>query len=188
MKSTAVRQGILLLLASLLPSAPIRAQTHDSGKAAAARPVFPGREWQTATPESQGLSGTKLDAAAAYAEKHGGGSGCVIRHGYLVKEWGDPRKLADIKSATKGAVGATLLGLAVDAGLVALDDRAVKHYPAIGVERPDNPRDRLARDHDPPPGHDDRGLRRRPAAEAGLSARHRRHLLERRREHAGRAV
>ena len=41
-------------------------------------------------------------------------------------------------------MGTTLLGLAVDAGLVELDDPAVKHYPAIGAERPDNPRDWLA--------------------------------------------
>ena len=83
----------------------------------------------------------QLDAAAAYAEKYGGGSGCVIRHGYLVKEWGDPKKLADIKSATKGVVGTTLLGLAVDAGLVKLDDPAVKHYPTIGAKRARQPRE-----------------------------------------------
>ena len=110
----------------------------------AARPiVWPGAQWETVTPESQGLSGTALDAAAAYAEKSGG-SGCIIRHGYLVKEWGDPSKRADIKSATKGVAGTTLLGLAVDAGLVRLDEPAVKDYPAIGAERPENPRDRLA--------------------------------------------
>ena len=91
-----------------------------------------------------GTSAAALDAVAAYAQKSGGGSGCIIRHGYLVKEWGDPKRLADIKSATKGSVGATLLGLAVDRRLVRLDDPAVKHYPAIGTERPDNPRDRLA--------------------------------------------
>ena len=121
-----------------------RGRPSGPGEPAASRTVWPGHDWETATPESQGLSGAALDAAAAYAEKYGGGSGCIIRHGYLVKEWGDPKKLADIKSATKGAVGTTLLGLAVDAGLVGLDDLAVKHYPAIGAERPDNPRDRLA--------------------------------------------
>ena len=62
------------------------------------------------------MSAAALDKAAAYAGGAGGGSGCIIRHGYLVKEWGDPGKKADIKSATKGILGATLLGLAVDAG------------------------------------------------------------------------
>ena len=56
-------------------------------------------EWPTGTPESQGLASEHLDALAALALKHGGGSGCVVRHGVLVKEWGDPKSLADIKSA-----------------------------------------------------------------------------------------
>jgi CubicO group peptidase (beta-lactamase class C family) len=79
-----------------------------------------------------------LDEAAEYAQRFGGGSGCIVRGGYLVKEWGDPAALADIKSCTKGAVGTTVLGLAVDAGLVKLDDPAVAHYPQIGRERPEN--------------------------------------------------
>ncbi len=139
-----MRQVSIVLLASLSAPAQARAQTPDGGTPAKAARVWPGHDWQTATPESQGLSGTKLDAAAAYAEKSGGGSGCVIRHGYLVKEWGDPKKLADIKSATKGAFGATVLGLAIDRGLVAPDDLAQKYYPAIGSSGPDNPRAQLA--------------------------------------------
>ncbi len=100
--------------------------------------VWPGREWETASPESQGLSSAGLREAAAYSEKHGGGSGCIVRHGYLVGEWGSPAALADIKSATKGSVGTTVLGLAVDAGLVKLEDRALQHYPALGSEKPEN--------------------------------------------------
>ena len=57
-----------------------------------------------------------------------------------MKEWGDPKKRADIKSATKGSLGATLLGLAVEDDIVGLDDRATKHYPKIGTEVPANPR------------------------------------------------
>jgi len=100
--------------------------------------VWPGREWAVATPESQGLSGAGLGEAEAHAQKYGGSSGCVIRHGYLVKEWGPPDKRTDIKSAAKGVAGATLLGLAVDAGLVKLDDFAQKHYPNLGSEKPGN--------------------------------------------------
>jgi len=100
--------------------------------------VWPGREWAIASPESQGMSSEGLEEVAAYAQRYGGGSGCVIRHGYLVKEWGSPTELADIKSATKGSVGTTILGLAVDAGLVGLEDLAQRHYPAIGGERPEN--------------------------------------------------
>ncbi|MBI4605989.1 MAG: DUF5060 domain-containing protein [Planctomycetes bacterium] len=103
--------------------------------------VWPGAEWAAASPTSQGMSRECLDEAAAYAERHGGGSGCIVRHGFLVKEWGDPKRLADladIKSATKGSAGTTLLGLAVDRGLVALDDLARAHYPRLGAEKPEN--------------------------------------------------
>jgi CubicO group peptidase (beta-lactamase class C family) len=100
--------------------------------------VWPGKDWLTATPESQGMSGEALAEAEAYAQKYSGTSGCVIRHGYLVKEWGPTTALTDIKSAAKAAVGATVLGLAVDAGLVKLDDPAQKYYPNIGAEKPEN--------------------------------------------------
>jgi CubicO group peptidase (beta-lactamase class C family) len=106
--------------------------------------VWPGKDWATATPESQGMSGPALGFAAAYAEHHGGGSGCIIRHGYLVKEWGSPTTLADIKSATKAAFGATVLGLAIDAGLVGIDKTAHFYSPQLGGERPENRKDWLS--------------------------------------------
>lgn len=97
--------------------------------------VWPGEEWSRATPESQGMTGKALDVAAGYAQKHGGGSGCIIRNGYLIQEWGDAKQLADIKSATKGSFGITCLGLAVDRGLVGIDDQAREHYPTIAAEQ-----------------------------------------------------
>ena len=96
--------------------------------------VWPGKEWAEASPESQGMSPERLEAVPAYALRAGGGSGCVIRGGVLVKEWGDPKKRADIKSCTKGALGATLLGLALDRDLVEWEDQANKHYPSLGTE------------------------------------------------------
>jgi CubicO group peptidase (beta-lactamase class C family) len=123
----------LALLAVCLSTRSAAAQQTKGAAPVAGSTIWPGKAWPTATPESQGMSRSTLDDVAGYAEKSGGGSGCVIRRGYLVKEWGDPEKLADIKSATKGAVGATLLGLAVDRGLVKLDDLAIRHYPSIGA-------------------------------------------------------
>jgi CubicO group peptidase (beta-lactamase class C family) len=116
----------------------ILAGSHSTGAE-----VWPGKEWETATPESQRMSGAALDLAAAYSQRYGGASGCVIRHGYLVKEWGSPTALADIKSATKAAIGATVLGLAVDAALVGLEDKARMHSPQLGGDRPENRRDWL---------------------------------------------
>jgi CubicO group peptidase (beta-lactamase class C family) len=106
--------------------------------------IWPGKEWATATPESQGMSSKAVDAAAEYAQRHGGGSGCIIRHGYLVRQWGDPKYRADIKSATKGSFGITCLGLAVGRGLVAIDEKAQEHYPRIGTDRRGNRKDWLA--------------------------------------------
>ncbi|MDA1191037.1 MAG: serine hydrolase, partial [Candidatus Poribacteria bacterium] len=96
--------------------------------------VTPGEAWERASPVTQGLSAEKIDAAAAYAEQYGGGAGCIVRHGYIVKEWGDPSWRADIKSSTKGSFGTTALGVAVDRGLVKLDDLAQHYYPQIGTE------------------------------------------------------
>ena len=112
---------------------------HAAAKTGASGAVFPTREcptreWATASPESQELDAGALERAAAFAIEHGGGSGCIIRRGFLVKEWGDHTVRTDIKSATKGSVGTTVLGLAVDAGLVKLDDQAQTHYPKIGIE------------------------------------------------------
>src|SRR5262249_2330547 len=66
------------------------------------------------------------------------GAGCVIGQGHVVKEWGPVATRWDVKSATKGTLGATLLGLALDRGLVKLDDPALRHYPALGTEKPEN--------------------------------------------------
>jgi CubicO group peptidase (beta-lactamase class C family) len=100
--------------------------------------VWPQKDWMTASPESQGMSEVLLEKAAQYAFKAGGGSGCIIRHGYLVKEWGARDKLADTKSNAKGTMGTTTLGLALDAGLLKIDDRAQQHYPQMGQEKPEN--------------------------------------------------
>jgi len=106
--------------------------------------IWSGEQWSRATPESQGMTGKLLDTVAGYAQKHGGGSGCIIRNGYLVREWGDAKHLADIKSATKGSFGITCLGLAVDRGLAGIDDLAQEHYPSIGTEKKQNSKDWLA--------------------------------------------
>jgi len=122
-----MKQALLVLTVIVFAATPLHGEA-----------VWPGREWARATPEERGMSPQRLEEAAAYAQRFGGGSGCVIRGGFLVKEWGDARALADIKSCTKGAVGATVLGLAVDDGLLKLDDIAATHYPRMGRERPEN--------------------------------------------------
>src|SRR5205823_6052725 len=93
----ATLSSLALVLATLVP------------RAAVCAAVWPEKDWAVATPESQGMSAAALDAVAAYAQEHKGVSGCVIRFGHLVKEWGPTTARADIKSAAKGAFGATAL-------------------------------------------------------------------------------
>ncbi len=48
--------------------------------------TWPGKDWNLRNPERQNPSAAGLEAAAASAEKYGGGSGRIIRYGHHVKE------------------------------------------------------------------------------------------------------
>ncbi len=88
---------------------------------------FPGADWPTATPESQGVDPALLEAAAAVADE--GNSHClmVTRHGQVVGEWyfddWDRTTSQNVFSVTK-SVTSTLVGIAVDQGLLDIDDPA----------------------------------------------------------------
>lgn len=92
---------------------------------------WPGEKWETATPESLGLSRAKLEAARDYALT-ADGSGLVIYKGKAVFSWGDQATTYDLKSSSK-SIGVTLLGVALKDGKVKLDDRAKQHHPNFGV-------------------------------------------------------
>jgi CubicO group peptidase (beta-lactamase class C family) len=78
--------------------------------------VFPGATWPTASPAAVDLDPTRLADLAA----HVGGSGVVIRHGYLVYEWGaGGTKTGDWASASKPLLS-TLLFLADSRGLTTI--------------------------------------------------------------------
>ena len=87
---------------------------------------FPGARWPSTTPESVGLRLAKLEQAQRYAEQHGGGAGCVIRHGHVAHAWGASTERYQVQSATK-SWGSVMLGLACDDGKVAIGDRARDH-------------------------------------------------------------
>lgn len=92
---------------------------------------YPGDQWATATPAEAGLDEAKLAQARDYALT-GGGSGCIIRGGKLVLEWGDQAQRYDLKSSTK-SFGAAALGLAVKDGKIRLEDKARQHHPTLGM-------------------------------------------------------
>lgn len=57
--------------------------------------VFPGTHWQRRDSASSGFNNDQLLALADYL----GGRGCVTHDGYLIYEWGDATRPADVASA-----------------------------------------------------------------------------------------
>mmetsp|Transcript_25002 Transcript_25002/g.27688 ORF Transcript_25002/g.27688 Transcript_25002/m.27688 type:complete len:369 (+) Transcript_25002:34-1140(+) len=94
---------------------------------------FPGRSWERATPESQGMSSERLDNAFDYAfPRFSLTTRCVsvFRNGYLV---GDRYNIgvnptdASISWSVSKAVFSTLIGIAEKAGLLHTTDLASKY-------------------------------------------------------------
>lgn len=95
--------------------------------AACGQGVFPAEHWQTRTPEDVGLDAAKLDAVRDFM----GGRGCVVRHGYLVYEWGDIAKASDVASALKPWI-THFLFVAVEEGLLpSVDARVAEYAPCL---------------------------------------------------------
>ena len=89
----------------------------------AAAQTWPGKEWETCTPETVGLSAEKLVALSELV----GGRGCVVRHGKLAFAWGDQTKSYDIASAVKPIIS-TLLFLAIQEGKLVSPDALVADF------------------------------------------------------------
>jgi CubicO group peptidase (beta-lactamase class C family) len=65
-------------------------------------------------------------------------TGIILRHGYLVAEWGEPKRVDMTFSVTKSFVS-TVVGLAYDRGLIrALDDKVADYVPAEHFESEHN--------------------------------------------------
>ena len=68
----------------------------------------------------------------------GGGNGLIVRHGYIVQEWGDTNRVDMTFSASKSYV-ATMAGIALDRGLIrSLDDRVCEYVDDGGFDPPHN--------------------------------------------------
>ncbi|MEO7274364.1 MAG: serine hydrolase [Vicinamibacterales bacterium] len=96
---------------------------------------YPGREWRTATPESQGLDSGALAAVVAQVRTQALGlhSLLVIRHGFVVADvdFYPYRSSAphDIASVTK-TLTSTLTGVAVANGVLTLDRPVSSFFPS----------------------------------------------------------
>lgn len=112
-----------------LPPTPVPTLTAEPGGA------WPTTEWNTSTPEEQGLDSRQLDELLKAIEQRGLNlhSLLIIRHGYLVSENYFGNYQADTRhqlySVTKSFI-ATLIGIALDQGyLKGTDQRVVDLLP-----------------------------------------------------------
>lgn len=107
------------------------ALTQTAAQQEAAR-IWPVPDWTTATPESQGIDSTKLDALRAYFEEKKTRAALVIRHGRIVGEWYWDGRDKDSKfpaySVTK-SFSSTAVGLLVGDGKVKLEQPASDFIP-----------------------------------------------------------
>ncbi len=130
------------------------AQAVSKGKAAKVS-YFPkrGEAWQRKRAEAVGMDSALLDSAVAYAKtqesevprdfstqvetfgallgpipkERGETNGIILRHGYIVAEWGDTQRIDPIYSAAKSFLS-TLLGLAIDRKLIKNVNDPVRNY------------------------------------------------------------
>ena len=95
--------------------------------------TFPGREWQTKSPEELGFSSEKLDQAGTWLRELAGDEPfhfIIARRGYLVAEWNkdiDPEERLSQASAAKSYYSC-LLGVAVAEGRIPSADVRVIDY------------------------------------------------------------
>lgn len=169
MRKTAVALLLIILCqpCELWSSRDVSAQV-ASKKTAARKIYYPprGDAWQRKRPEDVAMDSALLDSAVAYAKtqeskvprdfstqvetfgallgpipkERGGTNGLILRHGYIVAEWGDTRRIEPTYSVAKSFLS-TLLGLALDRGLIKSINDPVRDYVQDGgYDSPHNSR------------------------------------------------
>lgn len=150
---------LVLLLALCAGNATFREPppVYSQSKQPAAYYPAPGDRWQRRRPEDAGMDSALLEQAVAYArtqastipadfstqvatfgrvlgplpKSRGETNGVIIRHGYIVAEWGDTNQVDPIYSAAKSFLS-TLVGLAIDRGLIKSVKDPMKLYTTDG--------------------------------------------------------
>lgn len=101
--------------------------------------IFPGRDWEEASPESQGFDSARLREAIAALEKNAGRDGVqelvIVRNGRMI--WRGPNidKVHGVWSCTKSFTS-TVLGLLIDDGKCTLDTPAAQFVPSLAASYP----------------------------------------------------
>jgi hypothetical protein len=70
-------------------------------------------------------------AVLGETRERGGPAGVILRHGFIVAEWGDVQR-ADMSFSVAKSYLSTLAGIAVDRGLIASEDERVAQYVQDG--------------------------------------------------------
>lgn len=108
--------GVVVTAGLLVMTAILAAQ--DPRRPASVGPAFPDAQWETATPESQGLDGPTLAAAlAAVPAPANEGPLMVVANGRVVHTIGDVGEPRDLFSCSK-AVTAMVLGRLIEQGRI----------------------------------------------------------------------
>jgi CubicO group peptidase (beta-lactamase class C family) len=106
-------------------------------RCAAAQTAWPGKDWETATPASQGMDAEGLAKARAWLESHNSKSGLVIRHGRIVAEWyfaDADRNSKYAAYSTSKSLSSMATGLAIADGKLALDHTVGQYIPDAAPE------------------------------------------------------
>lgn len=106
----------------------------------AAPEVFPGDQWQAATPESQGVDEEILAEALDCLRANAGGVGTdemvIVRNGFLIWQGPATENTHEICSCTK-TFTSTVLGLLATDGKLSVDDYAVSYLPTLDDRYPE---------------------------------------------------
>jgi CubicO group peptidase (beta-lactamase class C family) len=114
--------------------------SQDTLKKETKKTIFPGEQWEVATPESQGVNSVKLKEAIEFLEENSGFDGAkevmIIRNGYLIWEGEQVDNVHGVWSVTKSFTS-TVLGLLIDEGKATLNTLASDIVPEMRENYPD---------------------------------------------------
>jgi CubicO group peptidase (beta-lactamase class C family) len=155
-----IKVRLLLVLFGLVMAGEVLRQSppvYSQNKQPAVYYPASGDRWQRRRPEDLGMNSALLEQAVSYAKtqastipadfstqvetfgrvlgplpkSRGETNGIIIRHGYIVAEWGDTNQISPTYSVAKSFLS-TLVGLAVDRGMIKSVNDPMKQYTTDG--------------------------------------------------------
>jgi CubicO group peptidase (beta-lactamase class C family) len=118
--------------------------TMDNQNTATSRtfePVFPGKDLQTAVPESQGVDSAVLNSALDYFNNNSHGTGSsemvIVRNGYIIRQGESADAFHSLYSGTK-AFTTTVMGLLIQQGVISsVENPVINYLPDLDDEYPE---------------------------------------------------